>query len=390
MRKAQRPAGLAAYRASYRLRDTPTILIVDDTPVNVELIEDVLMTEGFRTLTSFDGPTAAGICRSALPDLVLMDVLMPGETGFETCARLKSDPATADIPIIFLSSLDDTQSKVTGLKIGGVDYISKPVHGEELLARVRIHLRIAEVNRKLVAEHRAQMDALRVAQRGMLVSPSDCPEATFGVYYKPLEEVGGDLYDVITIAPGVFGYFVADISGHGVSASFLTSAVKALLRQYASPIFSPEDTMRGVDSVMRQILGDEQYLTACYAQLNHHTGRLSIINAGHPPVILARASGDIEVVKLDSGPLGVFSSAVLQRKDLPMHPGDRLFLYTDGFIESKAGGGRSEGLERLSGACFEHRHDPLEETPNRIAGELWPDTAVAEDDLLLLAVDPWQ
>lgn len=372
------------------MRDTPTILIVDDTPVNVELIENVLTTEGFKTLTSFDGPTAAGMCRSLSPDLVLMDVLMPGETGFETCARLKSDPLTADIPIIFLSSLDDTKSKVTGLKIGGVDYISKPVHGEELLARVRVHLRLAEVNKKLVTEHRTQMDALRVAQRAILVAPGDCPEAKFGVYYNPLEEVGGDLYDVVMIAPGVFGYFVADISGHGVSASFLTSAVKALLRQYASPVFSPEDTMRGVDSVMRQILGEEQYLTACYVQINHHTGRLSVINAGHPPVILTRASGSVETVKLDSGPLGVFSSAVLERKDLQMRRGDRLFLYTDGFIESSAGAGRGEGLERLTAACREHRNAPLDDTARLIAEVMWPDAAAAQDDLLLMAVDPWR
>ena len=217
------------------MRTPPKILIVDDTPVNVDLIENVLATEGFRTLTSFDGPTAVSLSQAERPDLILLDVLMPTETGFETCARLKSDPATADIPIIFLSSLDDSKSKVTGLKIGGVDFISKPVHGEELLARVRIHLRIGEINRKLVQEHRTQMDALRVAQQAILVSPEDCPEAAFGVYYRPLEEVGGDFYDVVNIAPGVFGYFVADISGHGVSASFLTAAVKALLRQYASP-----------------------------------------------------------------------------------------------------------------------------------------------------------
>ena len=370
----------------------PRILIVDDTPVNLELIENVLATEGFTTMTSLDGPKAVAMSRTERPDLILLDVLMPYESGFETCARLKSDPATADIPIIFLSSLDDAKSKVTGLKIGGVDYISKPVHGEELLARVRIHLRIAEVNRRLVRENREQMDALRVAQQGILISPDDCPEAAFGVYYSPLEEVGGDFYDVVAIAPGVFGYFVADISGHGVSASFLTGAVKALLRRYASPMFSPEDTMRGVDSVMRQMLGEEQYLTACYAQLNHHTGRLSVINAGHPPLILVSATGETYTLELDSEPLGVFSSTVLQHRDLQLFSGDRFFLYTDGFIEGLfgggAGGGRGPGLEALVDACLRNRAAPLGEAPSLIAHQLWPDPAAARDDLLLLAVDP--
>ena len=128
---------------------------------------------------------------------------MPGETGFETCAQLKSDPVTADIPIIFLSSLDDVKSKVAGLKIGGVDYIAKPVHGEEVLARVRVHLRIRDTNRDLVARQRARLDQLRNAQQAILVRPRDCPEASFEVYYKPLEEAGGDFYDVVPVGDGI-------------------------------------------------------------------------------------------------------------------------------------------------------------------------------------------
>ena len=118
---------------------SPTILVVDDTVTNLILVSSVLEAEGFRTLTASDGPTARDLSRVHQPDLILLDVLMPGETGFETCAQLKSDPVTADIPIIFLSSLDDVKSKVEGLKMGGVDYVAKPVHGEEVLARVRVH-----------------------------------------------------------------------------------------------------------------------------------------------------------------------------------------------------------------------------------------------------------
>jgi sigma-B regulation protein RsbU (phosphoserine phosphatase) len=367
--------------------ETPTILIVDDTPTNVELVECILSAEGFRTLTASDGGSARAICRAERPDLILLDVMMPGETGFETCAKLKSDSATADIPIIFLSALDDVKSKVAGLKIGGVDYVAKPVHGEEVLARVRVHLRIGETNRALVRLHRERLEQLRDAQRAILVRPESCPEAGFAVYYQPLEEAGGDFYDVIPISPDVFAYFVADISGHGVSAAFLTSAVKALLRQYAGPMFSPEDTMRSVDSVMRQMMGEEQYLTACYARLNRRTRRLSVISAGHPPLILVGASGQAQVVKMDSDPLGVFSSAVLTRKDLRVSRGDRLFLYSDGLIESGAGGGRRDGLERLVNACVCHRTAPLAEAAASIAGDLRPAAGKVEDDLLLLAVE---
>jgi phosphoserine phosphatase RsbU/P len=366
---------------------SPTILIVDDTPTNVEIVQSVLSAEGFRTLTANNGASALAESRRSQPDLILLDVVMPGESGFETCRRLKSDPATADIPVIFLSALDDVKSKVTGLKSGAVDFVSKHVYGEEVLARVRVHLRIRETNRLLVEKQQARLEQLRTAQRAILVRPEDCPAAAFAVFFQPLEEAGGDFYDVVPLDAQTFGYFVADVSGHGVSAAFLTSAIKALLRQYAGPLFSPEDTMRGVDSVMRQILGEEQYLTACYARLNGHTHRLSIVSAGHPPVVLVRQNGAVETVEMDSDPLGLFSSVVLQRKDLRVLPGDRFFLYTDGLIESSPGGGRRSGLADLVEACLRHRTAPLGEAAARIAGDIRPTSQTAGDDLLLLAVE---
>jgi phosphoserine phosphatase RsbU/P len=367
--------------------DTPTILVVDDTLTNAELVKSILEAEGFRTLTASDGATARALSRAQQPDLILLDVLMPGETGFDTCARLKSDPSTADIPIIFLSSLDDVKRKVAGLKIGGVDYVAKPVHGEEVLARVRVHLRIRENNRALVAQHRARLEQLRDAQRAILVHPDDCPEANFAVYYKPLEEAGGDFYDVVPVGAGIFAYFVADVSGHGVSAAFLTSAVKALLRQYAGPVFSPEDTMHGVDAVMGQMLGEEQYLTACYARLNRPTRRLTVVGAGHPPLILVSQAGRPQTVEMESDPLGMFGTATLHRRDLRVSPGDRFFLYSDGLIESSPGGGRREGLERLVEACIRHRAAPLGESTALIVHDICPEDQTVQDDLLLLAAE---
>jgi sigma-B regulation protein RsbU (phosphoserine phosphatase) len=362
-------------------------MIVDDTATNVAMLRGILASEGFRTLTAGDGATARRLLAREHADLILLDVVMPGENGFETCAKLKSSPVTADIPIIFLSALDDVNSKVTGLKAGGVDYIAKPVHREEVLARARVHLRIGENNRLLAAQHRERIEQLRNAQQAILVRPEECPEACFGVYYKPLEEASGDFYDVVRLDAGVFGYFVADVSGHGISAAFLTSAVKALLRQYSGPLYSPEDTMRGVDSVMRQLMGDEQYLTACYARLTRRGRLLSVVSAGHPPVIIVGRDGKSQTLAMDSDPLGMFSSIVLQRKDLNVMPGDRIYLYSDGLIESSPGGSRRQGIERLVESCVLHRHEPLQSAALVIARDVRPTAAEAQDDLLLLAVE---
>jgi sigma-B regulation protein RsbU (phosphoserine phosphatase) len=261
------------------------------------------------------------------------------------------------------------------------------VHGEEVLARVRVHLRIGENNRAIARQNQARIEELRNAQQAILVRPEHLPEASFAVYYEPLEGAGGDFYDVVRADADVFGYFVADVSGHGVSAAFLTSAIKALLRQYTGPMFSPEETMRGVDAVMRQMLGEEQYLTACYAHLNRRTRRLSVVSAGHPPLILVSASGKAQTLEMDSDPLGIFSALVIQRKDLAVGPGDRFFLYTDGFIESTPGAGRRAGIERLVESCVSHRMDPLAESVDAIASGMRSGVNSVEDDLLLLAVE---
>lgn len=368
----------------------PRILIVDDLPLNVELIDLVLRSEGFQTLTASSGSMALAIGRADQPDLILLDVLLPDESGFETCARLKSDPLTADIPIIFVSALDDVKNKVRGLKIGGVDYISKPVHAEEVLARVRVHLRIRENNRAIARQNQCRLEEFRDAQQAILVRPGDCPEASFAIYYKPLDGAGGDFYDIVSVSPSVFGYFVADVSGHGVSAAFLTAAIKALLRQYAGPLYSPEDTMRGIDAVMRQMLGEEQYLTACYAQWIRQTGRLSVVSAGHPPLILVTSSGEPQTLGMDSDPLGMFSKLVLQRKDLWVSPGDRFFMYTDGLIECGLGGRRRDGIGRLVHSCVHHRKYPLGEAISRIACEIQSSAASIHDDLLLLGIEVTQ
>lgn len=367
----------------------PTILVVDDSRTNRALLEGVLRPEGFRTISASDGFSGRALAHAEHPDLILLDILMPGESGFETCSHLKSDRLTADIPIIFLSALNDVKNKVMGLKLGGVDYIPKPVHGEEVLARVRVHLRIYQHNQALVRHHEAYLETLREAQQAILVRPEDCPEASFAVHYEPLDATGGDFYDVVPINDEVFGYFVADVSGHGGSAAFLTSAIKALLRQYSGPLFSPEDSMRGVDSVMRQLLGEEQYLTACYAHLNQRTRKLTVVSAGHPPAVLVGADGTVEVVEINGDPLGIFSSCVLQRKDLRVGKGGRFYLYTDGMIESRAGADRRPGLQRLVDACVEYRKAPLASATEKITARL-RNGIQAEDDLLLLAVEVGQ
>lgn len=122
------------------LQSAPLILLVDDEPVNRLILESNLKKNGFRTISAASGQECLEAAREHAPDLILLDILMPGLDGYATCQRLKAEPATRDVPVIFLSALSDTEQKTKGFDSGGVDYVSKPFDTKELLARVRIHL----------------------------------------------------------------------------------------------------------------------------------------------------------------------------------------------------------------------------------------------------------
>ncbi|MEH2022172.1 hybrid sensor histidine kinase/response regulator [Nostoc sp.] len=148
------------------------ILVVDDTTTNLEIVFDILTSVGFEVITENDGERALKRIESRLPDLILLDVMMPGIDGFETCKRLKQSSDSCDIPVIFMTANSDTDSKVKGLNIGAVDYITKPFHEEELLARIKTHLQLRNLTKTLekrVAERTAALSrALKDLQESQL------------------------------------------------------------------------------------------------------------------------------------------------------------------------------------------------------------------------------
>lgn len=144
------------------IAEKSVILIVDDTPTNLEMLLDILEDAGFKVVVAEDGESAIEMVEYAPPDLILLDILMPRLDGFETCRRLKSNPKTADIPIIFMTALIDNVEKLKGLNLGAVDYVTKPFEHEEVLARINIHLRLQNLTKKLLEqnEHLTQQAAL--------------------------------------------------------------------------------------------------------------------------------------------------------------------------------------------------------------------------------------
>jgi len=142
-----------------------TILVVDDNPANLQLVSRYLKEFGFEMLVARDGNSALEKAQYGQPDLILLDVLMPGISGFETCRRLKADASLQDIPVIFMTSLAETQDKIKGFQVGAVDYITKPFQYEEVLARITTHLQLRELTEFLEVKVRERTEELSTANR---------------------------------------------------------------------------------------------------------------------------------------------------------------------------------------------------------------------------------
>ena len=121
------------------------VMIVDDTPANIDVLRRILSEDGFEISIAMSGEAALSLVEKNRPDLILLDVMMPGIDGFETCEKLKANPATKDIPVIFVTAKTEVEDIVHGFKVGGVDYIAKPFKREEVVSRVQTHLKIEQL-----------------------------------------------------------------------------------------------------------------------------------------------------------------------------------------------------------------------------------------------------
>ncbi|HEU5081640.1 MAG TPA: response regulator [Opitutaceae bacterium] len=145
---------------------SPTILVVDDQPVNVQLLRRKLEREGIRVVAAFTGQEALEVVNKDKPDLILLDVMMPDMDGIDVCQRLQEKEETRSIPVIFITARSSKESKLEGLAVGAVDYITKPIDLDETLARVQTQLRFVAINREMVDLQRRLQEARRAATIG--------------------------------------------------------------------------------------------------------------------------------------------------------------------------------------------------------------------------------
>ena len=332
---------------------TESILLVDDNPTNLQMLFQLLEKNiGCKLLVAKNGETALTIAQKTKPDLILLDIMMPGIDGFEVCRRLKAEPATSLIPVIFLSALDETADKVKGLQLGAVDYVSKPFQAEEVIARVNTHLTIHRLNRE-VQEQRDQLEhELKVVselQRELL--PERLPSIgglKLAVHYDTSRYAGGDYYDVVELPDGRCGLLVADSEGHSAPATVMMAMTCALFRSCPDLHDQPDRVLDFINTNLCKV-NKESFVTAIYAVYDNTRRTLRVARAGHPlPILFRPAEGKAREVPCD----GVFMMGFdpydqIPVTDIRLEPGDRVLLYTDGVSERFNTDRKPYGEERL-------------------------------------------
>lgn len=329
------------------------ILIVDDIPANLRLLSQTLTKNGYSVRAVTSGQRALESVRADPPNLILLDIRMPEMDGFEVCHQLKADSRTRDIPVIFISALDEVEDKVLAFEAGGVDYITKPFQVEEVLARTETHLSLRRLQKRLERANRRYQRELRLAglvQASLL--PDEMPEVSgwqLAARLKSAREMSGDFFDILRLPDGKLGLLIADVVDKGLPAALLMVMGWSLFDTYtAEHPESPEAVFAAINERLLLHLQGTQFLTAFYGILEPATGRLTYSNAGHPPpLLLAAGNGQIQELVNSGPPLGIIEENPWQAVEVSLKPNDLLVLYTDGVSEAQGADESFYGQDRL-------------------------------------------
>src|SRR6267378_4013395 len=230
------------------------ILIVDDTPTNIGVISGALK-DSYKTKIATNGQKALALaCAEDKPDLILLDVMMPEMDGYEVCMRLKADPSTRAIPVIFLTGQTGAEDETRGFEVGAVDYVHKPFSPAVVKARVRSHILLREARAQLASQLLALNIELEMARQIQLsILPHSLPQLPgldIAARFLPMTSVAGDFYDFIQIDNTHLGMLMADVSGHGLPSALIASMLQVALTAQVGHSSEPAKVLRGLNRAL--------------------------------------------------------------------------------------------------------------------------------------------
>jgi sigma-B regulation protein RsbU (phosphoserine phosphatase) len=372
-----------------------TVLLVDDAPENIQVVNSILK-DIYKIRIATNGPKALDLAKAdPPPDLVLLDVMMPGMDGYEVCKRLKSDVVTREIPVIFLTGQTEVEDETRGFEVGAVDYIHKPFSPAVVKARVQTHLVLRAMREQLAQQLLTIQKELETARQiQMSILPSEIPKIDgldIAARYVPMTSVAGDFYDFIVVDNKRIGIFVADVSGHGMPAALIASMLKIALAAQVAHATDPAKVLLGLNQAL---CGKFQYhfVTAAYLFADMEKRTLTYAGAGHPPLLLwGGASDGVRAIEENGLFLGKFDFAQYSSVEMPLEPGGWGLLYTDGIAETTNPAGTEFGAEQFREFLAAEQNTAADHLANHLLEELsrWSARgpgADLDDDITLVAI----
>ncbi|MDI6531367.1 fused response regulator/phosphatase [Bacillus mycoides] len=351
-----------------------SILIVDDNPVNIFVIEKILKQAGYQDLVSLNSAQelfeyihfGKDSSRHNEIDLILLDIMMPEIDGLEVCRRLQKEEKFKDIPIIFVTALEDANKLAEALDIGAMDYITKPINKVELLARMRVALRLkSELNWHKEQEEnlRNELDLATQVQRNLLSSPLREDHIKIEASYLPSFKLAGDMYYWYKIDENRYGIILLDVMGHGVSASLVCMFISSVLRESIKCLIDPELVIKDLNKYMTLLHNENDnipyYFTAIYLVVDTEKRTIEYVNAGHPSGYVLVDEANVVELNRGSCAVGFFDEIKVKKTVIPFEKNAQIVLFTDGVLEAIAND-EFESEEKLR-AFTERKWGDLEE-----------------------------
>lgn len=371
-----------------------SILVVDDEPVNLKVLINHLTFAGYNVITATNGKSAIEIVNNQNVDLILLDVMMPGMSGIDVCKYVREQHSPYELPIIFLTAKSRTEDIVMGIEQGANDYLTKPVNRNELLARVNNlntlkksvveHNELSIIKQELKIAHNLQQSILRQN------IPSD-KRYNLSIFYEPTHHLGGDFYDVRMPSKDILEFFIADVSGHGIPAAFISGMLKVSYSFHIYENFSAEKIMERINNSM-YFYTQGKFITSGYCRIDFSKMELTYCNAGHWPLLHIRNDGnEINQITTKGHPIGWSENKIFTSTTINLQSNDLLIFYTDGIIEVMNKNKELFGEDNFHKIIKEYSNLEVNELKNKVIADIaeWADFGAGvsfDDDITLAAL----
>ncbi len=349
------------------ISDRPArILLVDDEPFNLDLLEQELLGDGLEILTATDGRQALDLIGESAPDMIFLDLMMPGIDGFSVLEQLQAHAEWRSIPVVIVSAASDLENIVRGIEMGAADFLPKPFEPAILQARLSAGLekkRLRDLEQQYLLSMERELEIGREIQSGFLPKTIPQPPGWYiQAHFQAAREVAGDFYDVFEVSPGKLGLLLGDVTDKGVGAALFMALYRSLLRvTMLSDTFAddlealscaePEICLlHGVRLVNRYIAKFHEnalFATIFFGILDTESGRLCYVNAGHDPPYLLRGDAILGTIQTTGPMVGAIFEAEYTVETVLLEPGDSLLLYSDGVPDAQDASGEMFGAKRF-------------------------------------------